>query len=274
VCVLQFVYYSVLQCVAVCRMCLVNSGNSLRSAGEWQCVAGVIAVCVPQCVAVYCSVLHIPVENSGNSLWSERERWCRADSHRQGLKQRLIPYLLVTFLNSQCVAACCVAVCCVAVFCSMLQCVAVCVAVCAATCCNTLQHTRSAKAFTIIDNACNTLQYTSTHSNTLEHTATHLLCNTPAVQRLSQFSTSTSTLCNTPQLQRTATHCNTLQHTCRAKVCSIFHTDCKRLQKITTHCNTLQHTYNTPAVQRHSQFLTSTAAHYNILQHSASHCII
>ena len=179
-CVLQFVYYSVLQCVAVCCRCLVNSGNSLQSAGEWQCVAKVIAVCVPQCVAVCCSVLqcvavccrvsHIPVENSRNSLWSERERWCRADSHRQGLKQCLIPYLLVTFLKSQCVAAWCVAVCCVAVYCSVLQYVAVRCCVCRNVCCNMLQHTATHLLSKGIHDNRQCLQHTAIHFNTLQHT--------------------------------------------------------------------------------------------------------
>ena len=68
------------------------------------------------------------------------------------------------------------------------------------------------------------LQHTTTHGNTLQHTATYLhrrkLPNYPILH------------CNT--LQHIATHCDTLQHTA---------THCNTLQHTATHCNTLQHTF-------------------------------
>ena len=54
---------------------------------------------------------------------------------------------------------------------------------------------------------CNTLQHTATHCNTLQNTATH------AETRLIHFNGKYNTLPHTASLQHTATHCNTLQHT-------------------------------------------------------------
>jgi len=155
----------------------------------------------------------------------------------------------------------------------MLQCVAVCVAMCAAICCNTLQHTCSAKAFTIIDNACNTLQYTSTHSNTLEHTATHLLCNTPAVQRLSRYSTSTSTLCNTPQHTATHCNCNALQHKATHLQGKGIHDIRHRLQKTAKKYNTLQHSATHLQHTCSAKAFTIFDIARSTSQNTATHCI-
>ena len=80
--------------------------------------------------------------------------------------------------------------------------------------CNTMPHTATHYNFThlaiLVPHSLRILQHTTTHRNTLQHTAT----------RSWRFSCLTaSAYCN--KLQHTATHCNTLQHTA-------------------THCNILQ----------------------------------
>jgi len=112
--------------------------------------------------------------------------------------------------------------------------------------------------------------HTTTHCNTLQHTAT-LLCNT--LQH-------TTTHCNTVQctLSYTATHCNTLcntlhyiaTHTAKrnetytvnrngsdpAEYASDRHT------RTGTHCNTLQHTLQHNATHSATHTATHTATRY------------
>ena len=80
------------------------------------------------------------------------------------------------------------------------------------------------------------LQHTTTHFNTLQHTATHCSENV--------------WLCSAPP----TTHCNTLQHAA---------TRCNTLQHAATRCNTLQPHYNT---------LQHFATHCNTLHHNATRC--
>jgi len=129
-----------------------------------------------------------------------------------------------------------------------------------------------------------TLQYTATHCNTLQHTATR----TSGQVLTDLYASFTATHCNTNAsftathcnaLQHTATHCNILQHTAThtsGHVLTRLYTSftathgsthasfpethlmiyCNTQQRTATHCNTLQH----------------TATHCNTLQHSAAHC--
>jgi len=103
--------------------------------------------------------------------------------------------------------------------------------------------------------------FTTTHCDTLQHTATH--CNAPAhhlQQRVvcSAFDSTYNTL------QHTATHCNTLQHAA-------------------AHCNTLQHTPKHSKTLQHTCYRAWCAVHvttrdlgvammYNTMQHTATHC--
>ena len=108
----------------------------------------------------------------------------------------------------------------------MLQCVAV--------CCSVL---RVLPAFHF---DCNTLQFTATRYNSLQHTCStpHSYCNTRVI-----FHTRHS-------LHHIATHCNTLQHTATHMQYSIFVATQRN-----THCNT------------HGN------ARYNILQHTLQHIL-
>jgi len=103
---------------------------------------------------------------------------------------------------------------------------------------------------------------TTTHCNTLQHTATH--CNT---------------------LQHTATHYNTLQHTTIQWVwwqLWVWWAHCSTLQHTATHCNTLQHTATHTTSQcvwsqlyvrwAHCNTLQNTTTHCSTLQNTATHC--
>jgi len=120
-------------------------------------------------------------------------------------------------------------------------------------------------------------QNTTTHCETLRHTATHC-CNTPDV--CVSFSEEPDTHCNT--LQHTALHrntpyvsgscaeepkidCNTLQHTGGVRlICREAHVQ-RCSQHTATHCNTLQHTLHTRFIRR-----ICRGAH-NTLQHTSIH---
>jgi len=87
--------------------------------------------------------------------------------------------VLVT-LQLKCCSACCSVLQCITVCCIVLQCVAVCCGVlqCVAACGSVLQCVDRFQLSCImpqinIRDACNTRQYTATHGNTLQHTATH-----------------------------------------------------------------------------------------------------
>jgi len=90
---------------------------------------------------------------------------------------------------------------------------------------------------------CNTLQHSATLGNTLQHTATHR---------------------NT--LQHSATLCNTLQHTATHQVHNRKHACATHPSKTATHSNTQQHTATHSNTQQH------TAIQRNILQHKPTQC--
>jgi len=124
---------------------------------------------------------------------------------------------------------------------------------------------------------CNTLQHTATNCNTLQHTATH--CNTLQNRNTTQHTllkhgAHTNLPCNT--LWHAAAHCSTQQHTATHSTrntlyCKVVHipvftaTHCNTMQR--THCTTLQHTPHGRCTYR-----VIPATHCNTLQHSETHC--
>jgi len=118
------------------------------------------------------------------------------------------------------------------------------------------------------------VQYTATHCNTLQRTATHT-----SLQKNELEQPYSTTQCNT--LQHTATHCNTLQHTAKHYNTHLFAkklaswnslivqhtaTRCNTLQRTAVHCNTHLFAKNTSrnSLIVHWQFFT--------LQHTATRC--
>ena len=88
---------------------------------------------------------------------------------------------------------------------------------------------------------CNTLQHTTTHDNTRQHTAIKII---EAVRHTSaQLPNIIATQCNT--LQHTAAHCNRLQHTQNTDNRGLSDIRQRKsqisLQHNATHGNTLQH---------------------------------
>jgi len=101
--------------------------------------------------------------------------------------------------------------------------------------------------------------HTTTHCNTLQHTATHKCYATACVRRRGWKTRSQNATTHCSILQHIAIHCNTLQHTTTHKY---YATTCvrrrgwkTRSQNATTHCDTLQH----------------TATHCSTLQYTAIH---
>jgi len=138
------------------------------------------------------------------------------------------------------------------------------------TCCNT-----AAKS-TYCNSHCNTLQLTLQHTAT--HIATHckMISNIRGALESSGFSVrvATTTHCNT--LHHTATHCNTLQHT--ATHCNTLQhtaTQCNTLQHTATHCNSdIRGRWSQADSMRKLPLphTANTVAHCDTLQHTATHC--
>jgi len=117
------------------------------------------------------------------------------------------------------------------------------------------------------------LQYTATHCNSLQLTATHRTHRNTlhTVQALR------STACGHADKCVTATHCNTLQHTathytlrglCAAR-CAV---NGNTLQHTATHCNTTQHSTHCAGSAQHGVRARGQMCHCNTLQHTATHC--
>jgi len=148
------VWYSVLQCVAVCcnvlkyfGVCVIHTCDMDRHlqqdrhgprrqflcCSKLQCAA--VCCSMLQCVAVCCSVLQCVVVcfSAMQCVSSTRVTWT-------GIFSKTVTAHVVKSLL-QCIAVCCSVLQLVAVCCSALQCVAVCCSVlqCVAVCCSVLQ---------------------------------------------------------------------------------------------------------------------------------------